>query len=156
MDKQGFTTTILVDRSADAVFDAILDVRAWWSGDIEGHTDRLGAEFTYRYGDMHWSRQKITELSPGRKVVWHVEDGRLNFVSDKTAWNGTDIVFDIVPRGDKTELRFTHVGLLEAEECYQDCSSAWNYYVGGSLKALITTGKARPDAAEPAESRAAS
>ena len=34
-----------------------------------------------------------------------------NFVKDKSEWKDTDILFDIAKKGDKTEVRFTHVGL---------------------------------------------
>jgi hypothetical protein len=88
MDKQGYTTFFTVDQSPDEVFKAINNVRAWWSGEIEGRTDKLGAEFTYRYKDIHRSTHKITAFVPGKKVVWHTTDASVNFVKDKTEWNG--------------------------------------------------------------------
>ena len=57
-----YSTTFTVDKEAKDVFTAINNVRAWWSGDVEGETDQLGAEFTYRYGNVHYSRQAIAEL----------------------------------------------------------------------------------------------
>ena len=92
--------------------------------------------------------QKITELVPGKKVVWHVVDSHINFVKDKTEWNGTDVVFEIARKGDRTELRFTHVGLVPAIECYGGCSGAWGFYVNDSLRSLITTGKGQPNKTE--------
>ena len=85
---------------------------------------------------------------PGRKVVWHTADSHLNFVKDKTEWNGTEIVFEITRKEDKTELRFTHVGLVPAFECYGDCSGAWGFYINDSLRSLITTGKGQPNRQE--------
>jgi hypothetical protein len=70
-----------------------------------------------------------------------VLDGYLNFVEDKTEWTGTDITFEIDKKGDKTEVRFTHVGLVPGYECFDDCSNAWGSYINGSLRSLITTGK---------------
>ena len=145
MKNKSFTTAFLVSQTPEEVFDAVNDVRGWWSGEIDGPTDRLGAEFTYRYRDLHRSTQRITEWVPGRKVVWRVLDGQLNFVKDKTEWKGTDVVFEITRKGDKTELRFTHVGLVPAFECYGDCSGAWGFYVNDSLRSLITTGKGLPN-----------
>jgi uncharacterized protein YndB with AHSA1/START domain len=148
MNHQNFTTTFSVDQSPEEVFDAINNVRGWWSGEIDGSTDKPGAEFTYRYKDVHRSTQKIIEWVPGKKVVWHVADAQLNFVKDKTEWNGTDVVFEITRKNDKTELRFTHVGLVPAFECYGGCSGAWGFYVNDSLRSLITTGKGQPNTEE--------
>ena len=148
MKTENYTTSFEVEQSPEEVFDAINNVRAWWSGEIDGHTDNLGEVFTYRYKDVHRSTQKITELVPGKKVVWHVTDAQLNFVQDKTEWNGTDVVFDIRRKGDKTEVRFTHVGLVPAFECFGGCSGAWGFYINGSLRNLITKGKGQPNQKE--------
>jgi hypothetical protein len=141
-----YTITFAVDQSPAEVFSAINDVRGWWSGEIDGSTDALGDEFTYRYEEVHRSKQKITELIPDRKVVWHVLDATLKFTQDKTEWTGTDIVFDIARMGDKTEVRFTHIGLVPAFKCFDDCSNAWGFYIAGGLKNLIAN---RPYASLP-------
>lgn len=144
MENQDFTTTILVDQSPKEVFNAINNVRGWWSGEIDGDTDKPGAEFTYSVPDVHRSKQKITEFIPGKKVVWHVTDATLSFVKDKSEWIGTDIVFEIAEKGDKTEVRFTHLGLVPAFECYKDCSNAWGLLINGNLCNLVNTGKVQP------------
>lgn len=148
MTSKDYTTSYVVDQSPQDVFDAINNVRSWWSGEIDGRTDQLGAEFTYRYQDLHRSTQRITELVPGKKVVWRVLDAEINFVKDKAEWNGTDVVFAIARKDDKTELRFTHVGLRPTIECYGKCAGAWAFYINESLKSLITTGKGDPNAKE--------
>jgi uncharacterized protein YndB with AHSA1/START domain len=145
LKNQDFTTTISVEQSPEQVFDAINNVRGWWSGEIEGVTDKPGAEFTYRYKDVHRTKQKITEFVPGKRIVWHVVESDLNFVKDRSEWNGTDIVFDIAQKGAKTEVRFTHRGLVPRFECYGNCSGAWGTLINGNLKKLITTGQAQPD-----------
>jgi hypothetical protein len=144
MKTEGYTTSFTVDQTPEEVFDAINNVRGWWSGEIQGDTDKLGAEFTYRVQDVHRSKQKITEFTPGKKVVWHVLDGDLGFVKDKSEWKGTDIVFEIAEKGDKTEVRFRHVALVPAHECYNNCSNAWGMLINGNLRKLITTGKSQP------------
>ena len=141
MANQNFTTTFTVDQTPEAVFAAINNVRGWWSGDIEGSTDKLGDEWTYRYPDSHYSKQTITEFIPGKKVVWHVVEGYLNFVQDKAEWKDTEITFDIAQKGDQTEVRFTHVGLVTEYECFDLCSNAWGFYINGSLRSLITNGQ---------------
>jgi Activator of Hsp90 ATPase homolog 1-like protein len=138
MTDQDFTTTFTVDQTPEEVFAAINDVRGWWTGEIEGSTDKVGDEFTYRYEDLHHSRQRIIELVPGASVVWHVLDASLSFVKNKTEWKGTDIVFSIGRTGDQTVVRFTHVGLVPNVECFDACSNGWDFFVGGSLRNLIT------------------
>lgn len=95
MGHEGFTTSFTVDRTPEQVYEAIMDVRAWWTGEIDGSADRLGAEFTYRYQDLHRSTQRVTELVPGKRVVWRVVEGRIAFVRDTTEWTDTEIIFDI-------------------------------------------------------------
>jgi hypothetical protein len=140
-NRKSLTLAFTVDQSPQQVYDAINDVGSWWAGKIEGRTDVVGAEFTYRYEDFHRSTQKITELVPGKRVAWHVTDSRLAHFTDATEWNGTDIEFDIAQRGDKTEVRFTHVGLVPTFQCYGDCSGAWGFLIEKSLRARIATGK---------------
>jgi len=148
MSNQNFTTTFSVYQTPDEAFAAIINVRGWWSDEIEGRTDKLGEEFTYRYEDIHYSKKEITELIPAKKVVWLVLNSSLNFVKNKTEWNGSKISFDIAKKGDKTEVRFTHVGLIPEFECYNDCSNAWGFYINTSLRSLITTGTGQPNEKE--------
>jgi hypothetical protein len=148
MKAQDFTAAFTVDQTPERAFAAINNVRGWWSGEIEGPTDKLGGEFTYRYKDVHYSKQKITEFIPGKKVVWLVLDSYLSFIDDKTEWNGTKVTFEVSQDGKQTEVRFTHRGLLPEHECYNACATAWGSYINGSLRSLITTGKGQPNEKE--------
>jgi uncharacterized protein YndB with AHSA1/START domain len=141
MRGESYTTSFTVEQSPDDVFAAINDVRAWWSGEIHGRTDAVGAEFTYRQGDIHHSTQSISELIPGKKVVWHVVDSDLSFVADRREWRGTDIVFELAQKGRRTEVRFTHRGLVPTMACHEACSSAWGHYINDALFRWISTGK---------------
>lgn len=146
--EKDFTTAITVDKSPQEVFDAINNVRGWWSEEIDGSTVKLGAVFKFHYKDLHFSTQKVTELIPGKNVIWHIPEGRINFVKDKKEWDGTEIVFKITRKNDKTELRFTHVGLVPGLECYEDCTEAWSFYINDSLRSLIEKGKGQPNKKE--------
>jgi hypothetical protein len=155
MKNQDFTTTFAVDKTPEEVFNAINNVRGWWSEEIEGSTDTLETEFAYHHKDVHRSTMKITDLVPGRKVVWLVVDNYFNFIEDQTEWKGTKVVFDISKKGGKTELRFTHEGLVPAYECFDVCSNAWGSYINGSLRSLIETGRGRPNPKETSNGRKA-
>ena len=137
-------TSFLVDQTPAEVFNAINNVRGWWSERVEGDTDRMGAEFIYEVPGAHRTKQKITEFVPGKKIVWRVLDAHLSFVKDKSEWRDTEMVFEIAAKDDKTEVRFTHKGLVPAFECYNNCSNAWNLLVKGNLCRLIATGETQP------------
>lgn len=143
MTHQDFTTSIEVNNTPHEVFNSINNVRGWWQGEIEGGTERLNDEFSYRFGDIHFSKQKIVEMIPDKQVVWLVTDSHLNFIKDKSEWTGTKIMFEISEINRKTQLRFTHMGLFPEIECYSQCSNAWGQLIRHSLFSLITTGKGR-------------
>jgi hypothetical protein len=141
MTAADYTTTIVVDKPAGEVFDAINNVRGWWQGEIEGHADKPGDEFTYRMQDIHISTQKVVECIPGKKIVWLVTDSQLNFTKNQSEWTGTHIVFELSENNNSTELRFTHQGLVSGFECFKDCSNGWQLLIHESLLSLINTGK---------------
>ena len=141
MELNSYTTTIVVNQSANEVYNAINNVRAWWHGEVVGTANALNDEFGYRMKDIHYSLQKVIELVPNKKIVWLVTDSQLNFTNNKTEWTGTEIVFEIMEEGNKTKVCFTHVGLVPKFECYGGCSNGWKMLIEQSLYSLITTGK---------------
>jgi hypothetical protein len=146
MSDQDYATSFTVDQTPEEAFAAIVNPRGWWSKGIKGDTDKVGAEFNYRYENNHRCTIKLTEVVPGEKVVWFVVDNYFSFTEDKTEWKGTEITFTVSEKDGKTEVGFTHLGLVPEYECYDICSNAWGSYVNGSLKKLITTGKGNPNA----------
>ena len=139
--QKDYNTSIVVDKFAEFVFNDINQVNEWWQGEIKGDTREVNDEFTYQMGDVHFSKQKVIESLPGKKVVWLDTDSEINFVTDKKEWVDTKIVFEISPEGDKTRLTFTHQGLVPAIECYGGCSGAWESLIEKSLFSYIQTGK---------------
>ncbi len=91
MKNPDFTTSVAVDASVQAAFNAINNVRGWWSENIEGDTDTLNGEFTHR--DKYLIvKMKITHLS-AEKIVWDiVESHNTMFLENPGEWNNTKIV----------------------------------------------------------------
>ena len=148
MSTQDFTTTILVDQTPQEVFNAIINPRAWWSEEIKGNTATINDVFNYRYEDIHRCKVKLIEVVPDKKVVWQILENDFNFTKDKTEWVNTKVSFEISRQGKKTQLLFTHIGLVPEYECYEACHQGWTHYIKNSLKRLIQTGKGLPNAAD--------
>jgi len=123
-------------------------VRGWWSEGLEGGSEKLNDEFIYHYKDIHSCRIKLIEVVPEKRVVWLVLENDFNFTTDKTEWVNTKVIFDISRQGDKTQIHFTHEGLVPAYECYDACVNGWTRFLQGSLVELISTGKGQPNPKE--------
>lgn len=148
MANTNFTTSIIVEKDMHTSFNAIKNFKAWWSEEIEGNTDIPGDIFFYHYKDVHLSKIKLIEMDADKKLVYQVLDNEFNFTKDKTEWVGTKLIFELEPDGGKTNIIFTHVGLIPDYECYNVCRDAWTSYIQGSLKNLIETGIGKPNAKE--------
>ena len=114
MRDKDFTTTILVDQTPEEVFNAINNVGGWWQGEVKGAANKLNDEFTYQMEEFHFSRQRLIEVVPNKKIVWLVTESKLNFIKDKSEWTGTKICFAITEIYNKTKLQGTSNNLLQA------------------------------------------
>ena len=146
MKNKNFTATLVVDQTPEEVFNAVRNVRGWWSGyyseEIKGDSKELNDEFSFRAGEgVHYSKQKLIEVIPNKKLVWMITESELSFLEKKDEWTGTKVIFDISTKGDKTQLVFTHDGLTPEVECYDACAPAWSQYIQNKLLPLITTNK---------------
>ncbi|MEO7444697.1 MAG: SRPBCC domain-containing protein [Ferruginibacter sp.] len=145
MQDKSFATLFETSKSAEEVFNAVCNVRGWWSEQIEGRTNGLNETFNYHYKDVHRCVIKIIEFKPNERIMWDVLENEFNFTKDTSEWTGTKIHFDITEKDDKTQLAFTHEGLVPAYECFDICADSWSNYITGSLKQLVDTGKGNPN-----------
>ena len=145
MKKQDYHIKLMVDATPQDAFRCINDVTKWWTENLEGLSQKLNDEFSVRFGDVHYSRQRLIEVIPGKKIVWLVTDSNLNWLKNKHEWTNTKISFEITNKDSKTQIDFTHLGLVPEIECFTDCSNGWNQYIRQSLLSLLTTGKGQPD-----------
>lgn len=142
MKTSNFKLTLLTERAPQEVFQAIVNVRDWWTGyhneEFTGNTEKLNDEFSFSAaGGAHYSKQKIIEVIPNEKVVWLITDSVLGFVEKTDEWIDTKVIFEISQAGNKTKLVFTHEGLTPDVECYDSCAPSWTNYLQNKLLPII-------------------
>jgi hypothetical protein len=83
MENKNYTVDIEVARSPEDVFKHITnDVAKWWGGkDLEGSSTKLNDEFIVDHPGAHYSKQKLVEVIPNKKIVWLVT--RVNSIGSK-------------------------------------------------------------------------
>ena len=139
-----YTAVIKVTKSPTDVFNSIKEVSKWWNKeDFDGNSSKLNDEFVICHPGRHYSKQKLVEVVPGKRMIWLVTESKLDWLErDKAEWTGTKMVFDITSNGDQTVLRFTHEGLVPEKECFELCEQGWNMVIKERLFNFITVGKA--------------
>ena len=153
MKMESYATTIAVTRTAKDVFNAITDVRNWWSKDFEGGSRNLNDEFVINHPGLHYSKQRVAEFLPGRRMVWLVTDSNLSWLKNKEEWTGTRMIFEINGDGENALLTFSHEGLSPDKECYEACSKGWNIVIEGWLRHFISFGRPSEEMEKAAEIR---
>lgn len=143
MKVQNFTAILEVKNSPEEIFQRITtDVAKWWGGkDLSGNSARLNDEFIINHPGAHYSKQRLVEVIPGKKVVWLVTGSKLSWLKDQEEWTNTKMVFEITTKGDKTILHFTHEGLVPEKECYATCEKGWSMVIKDYLFNFITNNK---------------
>jgi len=115
MISQKYTVAIELAKSPDDVFNHIInDVSKWWPEEFEGKSAELNDEFVFKSGDAHYSKNKLVELVPNKKVVWLVTESIRK--TDNFDWTGTKFVFELTPTGGNTQLKFTYDGFILENE----------------------------------------
>jgi hypothetical protein len=143
---RSYTTSILVNEDPSQVFETIKNVHGWWSEDIEGRAEQVGEIFTHSFMDVHRCKIIVTELEPNTRIVWKVLDNYFSFTQEQAEWIGTEIVFEIARRADKTEVNFMHLGLVPDFECYEICTAAWDTLITVNLRDHIAIDRGMRDA----------
>ena len=144
MKQHDYQSSVAARITPQEAGDRISRVVEWWTKGIEGHCEKPGDRFTVRFGDTFVDFE-VVELIPGRRIEWRVVDCNLHWISDKKEWKDTSVVWEISADDGATRVTMTHRGLLPEVECYKDCKVGWDFYVGESLRKLLTDNKGLPD-----------
>jgi len=140
-NQDSFRYQFTVPQSAEKLTKRLLDVRSWWSNvygeTFSGESEKPGDEFNFKAGGgAHDTTQRLVELVLGKKIVWLVTESNLSFLADPEEWKGTRLIFTLEPKGDETQVTFTHEGLTQAIECWDACSNGWTAYLQPLQKEL--------------------
>jgi len=142
MAKSDYTASISVKATPEQVFKNINSVSKWWTENVQGRSEELNDEFIVRSGDIHYSKHKIIEVVPDKKIVWLVTESKLNWINNnKEEWTNTKMIFEIIPNGNETTIRFTHEGLSPGQECYENCVKGWDLIIKQNLYNFVTKGE---------------
>jgi hypothetical protein len=141
MEKKDFTSSISAKISADEAIKRISNVPGWWGVTFSGSSEKQDDQFIIKMGGESFFNFTVTELIPGKRVVWLVTDCNMPWYSDKKEWTNTKLIFDLAENNGVTDLTFTHEGLTPDVECYKDCKPGWTHWIQRSLFSYFTTGK---------------
>jgi hypothetical protein len=141
MEKNDFTSSISAKISADEAIKKIGKVPEWWGITFSGSTEKQNDQFVVKMSGDSFFNFTVTELVPGKRVVWLVTDCNMPWYTDKKEWANTKLIFDLAEDKGVTTLNFMHEGLTPNSECYKDCDPGWTHWIKTSLFSYFTTGK---------------
>lgn len=141
MEKKDFQNSISAKISAAEAIKRISKIPEWWDVTITGSSEKQNDNFVLKMGADSFFNCTVTELIPGKRVVWSIADCNMPWYSDKKEWADTRLIFDITERNGLITLNFMHEGLTPDLECYRDCETGWNHWIMNSLLSYFTTGK---------------
>jgi Activator of Hsp90 ATPase homolog 1-like protein len=93
-----YSVTIELEKSPNDVFSHLIHLKKWWPEDFEGEDIKLNSEFILTFGDSHFSRNKVIEWVPNKKLVWLVTESIRKTDNFAKWWGGKDL------RGNSTKL----------------------------------------------------
>jgi hypothetical protein len=88
-----------------------------------------GDEFVFKTGEEHYSKNKVLEFVPDKKIVWFVTESKLEWLKKQDEWTDTRMIFDLTTQDNSTILHFVHEGLVPEKESYVACSEGWNLVI---------------------------
>jgi hypothetical protein len=136
-----FNSTISAKISAVEAIKRISKVTEWWGVTFTGNSEKLDDKFSIKMGGDSYFDFTVSELVPGKRLVWLVRDCNMPWYSNKKEWATTKLIFDLSENNGETTLNFTHEGLKPGIDCYQDCESGWTHWINTSLLSYFNSGK---------------
>ena len=131
---------VQLSATPEAVFKALTTskgIAGWWA-----KSNRLWKENADEFLSVDFGQVKklmrVEKTTPLSGLIWNVLECTLH------EWPGTRITFNITPASDGGSLlKLEHIGLNPQLECFESCSSGWEYFMV-SLKQYVETGEGTP------------
>lgn len=143
-ESKDFSYKLTVSASPKYAMKCIGEVGKWWAEDFRGKAVKENDKFSVHFGDT-FVDFKISEVIPGKKVVWLVTNCNLHWIKNKREWKNTEVIYTLTKKGEKTIIDFVHKGMTPEFECYKNCEEGWTGHLKNSLKSLINKGKGFPE-----------
>lgn len=144
MSQNDYTATISARITVNEAMERISRVPDWWTNGFTGTSQKPGDTFTVRFGET-FVDFRVTEIVPNERIVWEVTDCHLHFIPNKKEWNDTRVVWEVSADDESASVRMTHIGLIPAHQCYQNCEQGWNFFLRQSLLKLLNENEGLPD-----------
>jgi hypothetical protein len=141
MKKQDFSCSFTANISANDAIKKISNISDWWGVAFIDNAEKQGDKFVIKMGDDAFFNCTVSELIPGKRVVWSVADCNMPWYTDKKEWSNTKMIFNVSEANGSSTITFTHEGLTPDVECYKDCEPGWTHWIKTSLFSYFTTGK---------------
>ena len=109
-----YSVSIEFLKPVNEVFERLIDLSKWWPEEFEGENIDINAEFVFNTGDTHYSKNKVIEFVPNKKLVWITTESLRK--TDNYDWTGTKFIFELVPGDNNTVLNFTYDGVVLENE----------------------------------------
>jgi hypothetical protein len=137
---KSYSSSISAKIGPEEAIKKINNIPGWWGVTFSGNNSKQNDKFTVKMTGDSFFNFTVTELVPGKRIVWLVTDCHMPWYSDKTEWTDTKLIFDLKENHGETEVTFTHEGLTQEVECYKDCETGWSHWIQTSLFSYLTNG----------------
>ncbi|WP_299938650.1 SRPBCC domain-containing protein [uncultured Pelagimonas sp.] len=140
-----YTATIRTPATPEAARKAIFDeMDIWWSTRVE----KTPTGATVRFGNSHVTFDFGTRDGT---YVWTCTDAHMIIedVADTTEWQGTSLIWQILPDGDGSRITLSHLGLTPQLACNDVCTRGWQHFFESSLLAHLSGQTASPEDKQP-------
>ncbi len=145
---ENYRQSVIIETTPVRGFEALTKrIPEWW-GQVDNQIKKEGDSFRVSFGEAFWTF-KVTKFEPGKEIIWLCTESNqvhAGLKGVKEEWLGTILHWRIQERENNlVEIDFLHEGLVPSFNCYEVCSTAWDFFITDSLKQFLEQGKGKPE-----------